>query len=278
MSKNELKNLRVSLVQVDTLWQRPLENLSALSDVLIPLAGQTDLVVLPEVFTSGFAVDAELSADQHNQDEFDSQQAVCWMLDRAAQLQAAVMGSIQVVEQGQRYNRCYFVTPQGGVEYYDKVHLFKYGGEHKRYRPGQKRVVVTYRGWRILLSICYDLRFPVFCRSQGDYDVMVCVANWPASRQLAWDTLLQARAIENQSYVVGVNRVGVDGKQISYSGSSAGFSFDGSLLSRAENYESSIQTITLKQLELVEFRRSFPFLDDRDTFTLGLHQESESDD
>lgn len=263
-----MTDLRVSLVQTDLIWLDPQANRQQLQRKLASLAKQTDLVVLPEMFTSGFTTHPEdLSAGSATGD---------WMLDQARLLDAAVTGSIATAAEetnsGQPgfVNRMLFATPEGELWHYDKVHLFRMGNEHKRYQPGHKRCVLCFRGWRILLTVCYDLRFPVFCRNQNDYDLMLNVANWPDTRRHHWRTLLQARAIENLAYVVGVNRVGVDGKQLSYTGDSMAINFRGDILVDQEG--EWLETIICSRQELQQYRTEFPAWQDADSFSLTLHQ------
>ncbi|MFT5118931.1 MAG: omega-amidase, partial [Kiritimatiellia bacterium] len=171
-------------------------------------------------------------------------------------------------------NRLFFVTPgsdgdgDGELHYYDKCHLFAMGGEHERYQPGKQRSVVNYKGWRFLLTVCYDLRFPVFCRNRNDYDVMLCVANWPQSRRHPWRTLLQARAIENQAYVLGVNRVGKDGNGLEYSGDSMAVNFWGEIVADGPQGKEQLLNATLDRETLLAARKSFPVANDADAFEL----------
>ncbi|MEO0444426.1 MAG: amidohydrolase [Pseudomonadota bacterium] len=261
--------LRVSLVQTDLIWHDPAANLEQLAAQIAPLAKQTDLVVLPEMFTSGFTVHPETVASDHS--------AVQWLLDQSARLGAAITGSVackiepetvdaEAPEAPGFVNRLLFVSPDGKVSHYDKVHLFRMGDEHQRYRAGKHKQIVHYRGWRLQLTICYDLRFPVFCRNQNNYDVMICVANWPKSRRHHWRTLLHARAIENQAYVVGVNRVGVDGNHLQYSGDSMLIDPLGEAL--IDEPGKWVKTATLSHDQLQGYRQRFPAWKDADSFYL----------
>jgi predicted amidohydrolase len=257
--------LHVTLVQPDLLWLDPSANREALSLLLNDHIVTTDLIVLPEMFTSGFT--------QYPESLLNDQCTLQWMQVQARRHNAAITGSIACeVESsnGQRHyvNRMLFVTAQGDVSFYDKCHLFSMGGEHERYQPGNIRCIVPYRGWRILLTVCYDLRFPVFCRNKGDYDVMLCVANWPKSRRHPWRTLLQARAIENQAYVIGVNRVGLDGNGLEYSGDSMAVDFFGEILADGDSAQPQILSVVLDQEALFGARRAFPVLNDADSFEL----------
>jgi predicted amidohydrolase len=264
-----MQNLRVSVVQGDTRWHDPAGNRAYYAHLIAPLHGTTDLVVLPETFTSGFSNEAIGNAEGMDGPTVD------WMRDQAVQLQAAVTGSVQVRTPEGVFNRMLFATPDGGLAHYDKRHLFSFANEHERYAAGHPRVVVAWKGWRILLQVCYDLRFPVFSRNlfdanqtaQADYDLALYVANWPAVRSYPWKTLLRARAIENLSYVVGVNRVGTDGNGLHYSGDSAVIDFLGHPLSEASDAE-VVSTMTLQAAPLLEHRARFPALQDADGFAL----------
>ena len=183
----------------------------------------------------------------------------------AKEKNTAICGSASICEGEKFFNRFYFVEPTGKYAYYDKRHLFSYSGENKKYSAGKDRVIVNYKGWRILLQVCYDLRFPVFSRNKQDYDLIFFVANWPKSRIEAWQTLLKARAIENQAYVFGLNRIGIDGNKLEYPESSYCHFADGSVISNTEN---KIVTAHLEIEKLQEFRSKFPFLSDGDAFLI----------
>ena len=226
-------------------------------------AGRADLIVLPEMFTTGFCVDPSHAADVID----DGAAAVAWMRRMAERYDAAVTGSVAVADGERYFNRMYFVRPDGGVEYYDKRHLFAMGGEADHYTAGRRRVVVEWRGVRILLQVCYDLRFPVFARSRGDYDMIVYAANWPTPRIAVWDTLLRARAIENQAYVIGVNRCGTEPKNI-YSGDSAILDYLGQPLAEATLSVECMASATLSLEALETFRKGFPAHLDADSYAL----------
>lgn len=255
-------SLKVTPVQTSLHWHNPEANRSLLSEKMAVLKGQTDLIVLPEMFTSGFTVRPEVSEK--------NSKTVEWLLKQSKSLGAAIVGSVAVQADSKKpfVNRLLFVTPKGELFHYDKVHLFRMAGEHKRYQAGDQRCVIEYRGWRLLLTVCYDLRFPVFCRNQNDYDIMLCVANWPEARRHHWRTLLTARAIENQAYVVGVNRVGVDGNDISYSGDSMVLDFMGDTL--LDQQGEWFATAMLDKQRLFEYRERFPVWKDADGFALCL--------
>ena len=258
-----MTKLNVLMVQPTLRWQEPAENRQRLeSQVEAALAGASaDLVVLPETFTTGFLGDGDCPAEPMDGD------TVAWMKQMARRHDAAIAGSVVISEGGNRFNRFLFVPPEGDVAHYDKRHLFSYGGENNRYTPGQDRVVFEFRGWRICPQVCYDLRFPVWCRNRGDYDLLLFVANWPEVRAAAWSALLPARAIENQACVIGINRVGQDGKGISYLGQSAAYGPLGeSLAHLGGEVTSAIVELDLEALN--ELRARLPFLDDADQFDI----------
>ena len=262
-----MQTLRVSLVQGATRWHDPVGNREYYGSLIAPLAGQTDLVVLPETFTSGFSNEAI-----HNAETMEGE-TVAWLREQAKQLAAAVTGSVQLRVGEGVFNRLLFATPDGEVRHYDKRHLFRYAEEHKRYAAGRERLIVEWRGWRICPLVCYDLRFPVFSRNRHDarrgfdYDLVLFVANWPAARAYAWRTLLRARAIENLSYCAGVNRVDVDGNQLPYSGDSAVLDFMGQAMADLGAQEQTV-TVALDPAALAAFREKFPAWMDADAFEL----------
>ncbi|MBJ6977713.1 MULTISPECIES: amidohydrolase [unclassified Luteimonas] len=262
-----MDNLRISLVQGDTLWHDPAGNREYYGELIGPLRGITDLVLLPETFTSGFSNDAIDQAE-----DMDGP-TVRWMREQAAALGAVVSGSVQLRDGAGVYNRMLWVRPDGSLAHYDKRHLFTYAREHERYAAGRERLVVELRGWRINPLVCYDLRFPVFARNTLDadgrpaFDLQLYVANWPAARAHAWKILLRARAIENLCYVAGLNRVGRDGNGLAYAGDSAVIDFLGAPLSECTD-EEVVVTTTLLADELAAHRARFPALGDGDAFTL----------
>ena len=264
-----MNDLRISLVQGDTRWHDPAGNREYYGRLIAPLHGITDLVLLPETFTSGFSNDAI------GQAETMDGPTVAWMREQAARLGAAVTGSVQLRTDGGVFNRLLFATPDGELHSYDKRHLFRYANEHERYAAGRDRLTVEWKGWRICPQVCYDLRFPVFSRNrfdverpgQLDYDLLLYVANWPAARAYPWKTLLRARAIENLCYVAGLNRVGTDGNGIAYSGDSAVIDFLGHAVSECTD-EEVVVTTTLQSAELAAHRARFPAMLDGDRFEL----------
>ena len=252
--------MKILLIQTDIRWQAPEENRLRAQE-LIAAAPAADLIVLPEMFTTGFATDPTGAAEPADSDTLK------WMQTLANAQNAAVAGSIATEEEGKYYNRFYFVKPDGSFTVYNKRHLFTFAGEDKHYEAGGERVIVEWRGWRILLQICYDLRFPVFSRNRGNYDLVLYVANWPTVRIHPWNTLLRARAIENMCYVAGVNRTGED-PFVAYSGGTALIDFKGDTAAEAAwNMEEAV-FCELDKSALDEFREKFPALDDADEFRL----------
>ncbi|HWU71679.1 MAG TPA: amidohydrolase [Pseudoxanthomonas sp.] len=264
-----MQDLRVSIIQGETRWHDPAGNRAYYGDLIAPLAGATDLVVLPETFTSGFSNDAI------GQAEGMDGPTVAWVREQAKALDAVVTGSVQLRVGEGVFNRLLWATPDGELKHYDKRHLFRFAGEHKRYAAGKDRLVVELKGWRINLLVCYDLRFPVFARNrynverkdQLDFDLQIYVANWPSARAYPWKTLLRARAIENLCYVVGVNRVGTDGNNLHYSGDSAVIDFLGHPVSECTDQE-VVVTTTLQAAELAAHRERFPAMLDADAFSI----------
>jgi predicted amidohydrolase len=257
-----MTNLRVSLVQTDLVWEDPAANCAQLEEKLAHLTGLCDVVVLPEMFATGFSMTPAGA-------EIGKGPALQWMQIQANRLGALVVGSLKVKHGISFYNRLYAVEPSGSYTSYDKRHLFRMGGEHEFYQAGDQQVIVTYKGWKLALFVCYDLRFPVWSRNVGmAYDAAIYVANWPAPRAKAWRTLLQARAIENLVYVVGVNRVGKDANDLEYAGDSLLVDFKGDLQMDLQADE-QILTSELSQEALTEFRAKFPAHLDADSFSLS---------
>ena len=254
-------HLRVTLVQTELAWQAPASNRRSLAAHFRGLVGHTDLVVLPEMFSTGFSMDAEGLAE-----DMDGP-TVGWMREEAAALGCVVTGSLIVRDGARCYNRLVWARPDGSLAHYDKRHLFRMADEQQHYGAGDRRLVVELKGWRVCPMVCYDLRFPVWSRSRDDYDVLLYVANWPQRRAHAWSTLLRARAIENLCYVVGVNRVGRDGNGATYAGDSVALDFLGQPLS-SEGGGDRVETAVLDLESLQAYRRSFPAQLDADRFEL----------
>ena len=254
-------HLRVTLVQTGLAWQDPATNRHRLAAHFRGLPGHTDLVVLPEMFSTGFSMDATALAE-----DMDGP-TVGWMREEAAALGCVITGSLIVREAGLCHNRLVWARPDGTVEHYDKRHLFRVAGEHDHYAAGARRLVVDLKGWRVCPMVCYDLRFPVWSRNRDDYDLLLYVANWPQRRAHAWSTLLRARAIENLSYVIGVNRIGKDGNGVTYAGDSVVLDFLGQPLS-SEGGGDRVETAVLDLESLQSYRVSFPAHLDADRFEL----------
>lgn len=257
-----MANLRVSLVQTDLVWEDPAANCAQLEERLADLAGKTDVVVLPEMFATGFSMSPTGA-------EIGRGPVLQWMQVQASRLGALMIGSLKVKQQNSFLNRLYAVHPDGSFVSYDKRHLFRMGAENEFYQAGDKQVIVSYKGWNLAVFICYDLRFPVWSRNVGmAYDAAIYVANWPAPRANAWRTLLQARAIENLAYVVGVNRVGTDANNLSYAGDSLLVDFKGGLQLDLQAKD-QILTSELSAVDLADFRAKFPAHLDADLFSLS---------
>jgi predicted amidohydrolase len=248
--------MKVSIIQQDILWADVEENIRRV-DAAVDLAPAADLYVLPEMFSTGFCTDPEGIAEEAEG------RSIRWMTAKAAELGSALAGSVAVKDNGRYYNRFYFVKPDGSVAQYDKKHLFTYGGEHLRYTAGDERVVVEWKGVRILLEVCYDLRFPIWSRNRGDYDMILYVASWPTPRVSVWNVLLVARAIENQCYVVGVNRVGTD-PSCEYCGGSVIIDPYGKTIAACTIGEECEASAEVDMEKLKAFRKKFPVLDDAD--------------
>jgi omega-amidase len=257
-----MNDLTVALIQTSLYWEKIEQNLEHFGKLLEPLKDKTDVIFLPEMFTTGFSMEPAKLAEEMNGN------SVSWLRREAAELGCVVAGSIMVTENHHYYNRLIWMQPSGEFSVYDKRHLFRLGNEHFIYTAGKEQLIQKIGDWRVKPLICYDLRFPVWSRNRDDYDLLVYVANWPESRREVWKTLLKARAIENQAYVIGVNRVGSDGNGIDYSGDSAIIDPKGLIISNIQPHEESIEIVTLSMRELIEFRDKFPVLPDRDEFEI----------
>jgi predicted amidohydrolase len=263
-----MQDLTITLVQTPLHWQNAQANLGMLEEKIWQQADDdTDLIILPEMFNSGFTMNAPEVAEVMNFTTFK------WMKQMAAQTGAVLTGSIVVKEDKNFYNRLLWMRPDGTCEYYDKRHLFRMADEHHTYAPGRSKIICELKGWKICPLVCYDLRFPVWSRNtaQGDkmaFDLLLYVANWPAPRVNAWDILLKARAVENLCYVAGVNRIGEDGNGIPYAGHSAIYDPKGDTLCGLGEKE-AIETVSLSGSELIRYREKFPAYLDADPFTLS---------
>ena len=248
--------MKICILQTDIVWDEPQENQQS-AEQLMDTAGEADLYVLPEMWNTGFMTATAPP---------DHRESLEWMRLTAQKRQAAVCGSMAVGIEGKLLNRFFFVWPDGTMAHYDKRHLFSYGGEDKLYACGQERTIVEFGGMRFLLAVCYDLRFPVWMRNTGDYDAIIIVANWPESRKRAWTTLLQARALENQCYVISCNRTG-DDPVSHYSGGSMIIDAKGRILA-ADNGTEEAVVAEIHHEDLIQFRKKFPVLADRDKFEI----------
>lgn len=262
-----MNELKVAIIQTRLHWQDPEKNREWMEKKLEEIHGRVDVIVLPEMFSTGFTMDAAHLA------ETMEGPSIRWMADTAAGNNAAVTGSLIIKDGSQYYNRLIWMLPDGTCEFYDKRHLFRMADEHQHFGAGSNRLIVHFRGWKICPMVCYDLRFPIWSRNrfvngEYDYDCLIYVANWPARRSHAWKTLLPARAIENQAYVIGVNRIGLDGNEINYSGDSAVIDFKGERLSKTERFGDKTEVVAISMNELNEFRKSFPVLLDGDFFEI----------
>ncbi|WP_455812175.1 amidohydrolase [Pseudomonas graminis] len=254
-----MSTLNITVLQQPLVWMDGPANL-AFFDGLLADIHDRDLIILPEMFTTGFAMEAAASS-------LPEKEVIAWLQAKAAASHAMVAGSAAIQVEKGAVNRFFLVEPEGKVHFYDKRHLFRMAGEHEHYLAGDRREVIEWRGWRILPQVCYDLRFPVFSRNQNDYDLALYVANWPAPRALHWQTLLQARAIENQAYIAGCNRVGTDGNGHQYSGDSRIFSPQGEILALGEPHQAARLDATLSLENLREYREKFPAWRDADSFS-----------
>lgn len=256
------QNLKTALLQVDLVWEDIEANKTLFEEKIKQLSADVDLIILPEMLTTGFSMNAEPLAEPPAGPSFE------WMQRMASEKDAAVTGSIITTEKGFFYNRLYFVFPDGTFEKYDKKHTFTLAKENETYASGTERLIVNYKGWKICPLVCYDLRFPVWARNTENYDLLLYVANWPAPRVHAWDILLQARAIENMSYCIGLNRVGRDGKDLDYVGHSAVYDGLGKRISKNTSEEEFSEEVVLEKDHLSKIRTELRFLQDRDRFTL----------
>jgi len=252
-------HLKITIIQSELHWEDPEANHKMFSRKIDAIKDQTDLIVLPEMFSTGFSMNAKTLAEPSDGKTFQ------WMVSEARKHKAAVTGSVIISENNRFYNRMFFVLPDGNFEKYDKKHTFTYAKENETYSEGTERLVVDYKGWKICPLICYDLRFPAWARNTEDYDVLIYVANWPKVRTLAWETLLRARAIENMAYCIGVNRVGTDGNDHEYIGHSGVYDVLGTQISSSA-FDEYTETVVLEKEHILKNRNRFQFLNDRDFF------------
>ena len=257
-----MQNLKIAIIQSDLAWHNPIENRNNFSQKINGINEQVDLIILPEMFTTGFSMHPENISENMNG------KTVQWMKKFASIKNAVITGSVIIKEKESYFNRLLFVHPSGKIEIYNKRHLFSFAGEHKVYKAGTEKMIFELKGWKICPQICYDLRFPVFARNTENYDVLFYVANWPKQRINAWDALLKARAIENMSYTIGVNRVGKDANNFEYNGHSAAFDSLGELIGNTTEFKEETIIVSLDKEKLLATRKKLNFLSDKDHFTL----------
>ncbi|WP_294965093.1 amidohydrolase [uncultured Flavobacterium sp.] len=253
--------MKIALIQTDLFWQNASKNRENFDSKINEISLQVDLIVLPEMFSTGFTMDASEVAETMQGETIE------WMKLKAKQKNAAITGSVVITENGKYYNRMFFVFPSGEIQYYDKRHSFSLAGEDKVYTRGDQKVIVNYLDWKICLQICYDLRFPVFVRNAENYDLILYVANWPKVRTNAWDALLKARAIENLSYVIGVNRIGNDAHDYEHIGHSQAIDFLGNYILEPQE-KNGVFVVELDKNTMYETRKKLDFLSDRDQFEI----------
>jgi len=257
-----MEPLNLTFLQSHLVWEDVSANLKVFSAKLNQLKNPTDVVVLPEMFTTGFSMNSKFLAEKMDG------KSVTWMQMQSKKLQTVVLGSLIIEENGHFFNRLVVAFPNGDLKQYNKHHLFTLSGEDKAYTSGQERLQFNYKGWKICPLICYDLRFPLWARNTASYDLLIYIASWPKTRIDAWDTLLKARAIENMSYVLGVNRVGADGNQLEYPGHSAVYNCLGAKLASTSENQEAVCSISLDKNQLVTTRNQLNFLNDHDRFKI----------
>lgn len=257
-------SLKVALIQTNLVWENPTKNRHLLNAKICAISNAVDIIVLPEMFTSGFTMNAALVS------ETMTGETMAWLKTKATEKDALIIGSLIISENTNFYNRLVAVDATGLIAQYDKRHTFTLAGEHKVYTAGRDKVTFSYKGFKICPLICYDLRFPVWARNTEDYDVLLYVANWPKVRIDAWDTLLKARAIENMSYCIGVNRVGLDGNNYEYTGHSAAYDVLGKRIDRLPINEEATEIVVLEKSMIKKYREKLNFLNDKDPFTLKV--------
>lgn len=253
-----MQDLKVSLIQTDLYWERVEDNLALFENIFSGIYEPTDLIILPEMFSTAFTMKSAQLA------EHMEGKTMKWMEKQARNKKCVLTGSLIITENGNYYNRLIWMRPDGTYEFYDKRHLFRMANEHEHFSAGTKKIIVELNGWKICPLICYDLRFPAWSRNKQEYDILLYVANWPERRRTPWSILLAARAIENYAYSIGVNRIGSDGNNISFSGDSAAFDFFGSCISQIKPNEKCTETLTFSYTKLEEFRKTFPVWMDAD--------------
>jgi len=255
--------LNVSIIQTDLLWEDVEGNLANFDEKISQLP-TTNLIILPEMFATGFSTNTVMLAQTENG------RIAQWLKAKSQETGAVIIGSVIIEEAAKYYNRLYAAFPDGRLDKYDKRHLFRMGLENQFFSQGIERLIIQIGDWRIMPLVCYDLRFPVWARNQNEYDLLIVIANWPSSRRSQWKTLLKARAIENQVFLAAVNRIGKDGNDIEYSGDSRIINPIGEVISKVPKYQNRSETVTLDKNLLAEYREKFPVLLDADKFTIHL--------
>lgn len=256
------KELKIVAIQTNVIWQNAAENRVCFEQKISQLDTDTDLILLPEMFSTGFTMKPSSVA------ETMKGATVIWMINMAKVHDIAIVGSIVVLENNKYFNRAIFVHPSGDLEIYDKRHLFSLAGEHRQYTSGNTRIVINFKGWRICPLICYDLRFPAWSRNSDGYDLLLFMANWPTPRIDAWDTLLKARAIENMSYCFGVNRIGEDKNGYQYNGHTSAFNFLGEIIATTIQGKEDLLQCVISKTKLLKTRQKLNFLKDQDSFKI----------
>jgi len=260
--------LEITVIQTHLIWENIDENISHFDRLIDTISGSTDVIILPEMFSTGFSMNISIAESMGGK-------SMKWLSRKAAEKNAAICGSLMIEENGKFYNRFIWMNPDGTSQTYNKRHCFRMANEHNYFTPGDEKIIIDYKGFKICPMVCYDLRFPVWSRNkivdnEYAYDILLYVANWPERREFAWQQLLIARAVENLSFVVGVNRVGKDGFDIDYSGQSAIINMLGQKLTSLQSHKTAIETITINKTELQKYREQFPAHLDADAFEIVL--------
>lgn len=264
-----MQDLKIDIIQSNLFWEDRDANIEHLDKLISSNYQGADLILLPEMFNTAFSMNPEEYAETYDG------KTISWLKSKAAELQAVVCGSMMFVEDGKYYNRVIWMRPDGTFDYYNKRHLFRMGLEQEHYSEGTENLIVEVKGWKVKLLVCYDLRFPVWSKNKFDgenydYDVLVYLANWPAGRHRIWKTLLSARAIENQAYIAGVNRVGTDGNEITYSGDSRMLNYTGKTMNELDEGEEGVIHASLNFDDLAQFRKDFTVALDWDKFNIEI--------
>lgn len=264
-----MQNLTITLIQADMIWEQPEQNRNYFDRCFAALKNKQDLIILPEMFNTGFTMNVQRFAENTDGETME------WVRDRSAKLNSVIAGSMIIAENGEYYNRLIWMQPDGNFQYYDKRHLFRFGGEHEYFKPGSKKLLTELNGWKICPMVCYDLRFPVWAKNRYyqekyEYDLLIYFANWPEARKIPWQILLKARAIENLSFVIGANRIGTDGRGTTHSGNSMVISPKGEVLHELRENKEEVVTFTLSISDLTDFREKFNVALDWDAFSLEI--------